>query len=182
MKSRIINSEEKTEEIKKQNYFTVLNSKKVEVRSVPMKNIMTGLMETKEYIVHLIDPKQDTLLKLSYHYNIKQKDIQFENNFITEDISYLKELLIPYKGQHIVTMDTMTPEEIEQLHKDRAQKLKTEMETTLAFKIRLHLIQLLKKGAIKKDAFTPGSNYISESIQYLTATDYVSVEIGLLAY
>ena len=56
------------------------------------------------------------------------------------------------------------------------------MESSLAFKIRLHLTKLVKKGAIKKEEFNSGSDYMTESIQYLTATDYESVEIGLLAF
>ena len=52
----------------------------------------------KEYIVHKVDASKDTLFQLSYRYKVPKNVIQSVNKFSGEDIYFMKEILIPYKG------------------------------------------------------------------------------------
>lgn len=52
----------------------------------------------KKYMVHIVDPATDTLFQLSYKYKVSKRELQYINKFSGEDIYFLKEMLIPYKG------------------------------------------------------------------------------------
>lgn len=69
----------------------------LEVRDVQEAGPNDTLVTTR-YVVHKVRPLSDTLFKISYHYKISIKEIQRVNKFTGEDIFFMKEMLIPYKG------------------------------------------------------------------------------------
>jgi hypothetical protein len=52
----------------------------------------------KKYMVHIVQPATDTLFQLSYRYKVSKRELQYINKFSVEEIYFLKEVLIPYKG------------------------------------------------------------------------------------
>ena len=67
-------------------------------------------------MVHVVQPKSDSLFKLAYLYKVQKKEIQMVNKFTGEEIYFMKELLIPYRGYKPdsgVFEDTRNPEEVE---------------------------------------------------------------------
>ena len=52
--------------------------------------------------MHPVSANRDTLFKLSYMYKVSKREIQNVNGFSGEDIFFMKEILIPYKGQVIM--------------------------------------------------------------------------------
>ena len=49
-------------------------------------------------MVHKVRPLSESLFKISYHYKVSIKEIQRVNKFEGDDIYFMKEMLIPYKG------------------------------------------------------------------------------------
>jgi len=56
--------------------------------------------ELKKYLVHLVQPATDTLFQLSYKYKVSKREIQYVNKFTGDDIYFMTEILIPYRGAH----------------------------------------------------------------------------------
>ena len=62
---------------------------------------------TKNYLVHKVRPMKDTLFQICYRYKVSKREVQRINKFSGEDIYYMKEILIPYKGEF---QETRAPE------------------------------------------------------------------------
>lgn len=56
--------------------------------------------ELKKYLVHPVQPATDTLFQLSYKYKVSKREIQYVNKFTGDDIYFMTEILIPYRGVH----------------------------------------------------------------------------------
>ena len=73
--------------------------KNIEIRTiyVPTKDDSGPI--AKKFMVHPVNAATDTLFQISYRYKVSMKEIQRVNQFSGQDIFYMVELLIPYKGQ-----------------------------------------------------------------------------------
>jgi hypothetical protein len=58
----------------------------------------TEIQTMKKYIVHKVKPNSDTLFALSYHYKVSMRELQLINGFSGDDIFFMTEMLVPYKG------------------------------------------------------------------------------------
>lgn len=119
----------------------------------------------KKFIVHKVQPNKDTLFKLSYNYKVSKREIQLVNGFSGEDIFFMTEMLIPYKGQ------TWKPHEPTQEDKDRE-----EMSRRAAC---LHMLEgaiqdseekHMKKGLIPR--IKPPKNYNAEAKFYFEENNF----------
>ena len=70
------------------------NDQEVELREVIITDPETFDEQRKVFLVYKIDPVKDTLFKISYHFKVPIKTIQYDNKFSGDDIFYMKELLI----------------------------------------------------------------------------------------
>ena len=76
---------------------SISKTQELEVRDV-LEPGPNDTVLTKRYVVHKVRPLSETLFKISYHYKVSIKEIQRVNKFTGEDIYFMKEMLIPYKG------------------------------------------------------------------------------------
>ena len=75
--------------------------KNFEIRAKEV-TLNSGEKEVREFIVHRVDPKEDTLFKICYLYKVNKKEIMAANDMHNEELFYLKELMIPYKNQMFI--------------------------------------------------------------------------------
>ena len=109
---------------------------------------------------------KDTLFKISYFYKVSIKTIQFDNQFCGDDIFYMKELLIEYKGQDVVIRE-------EDMHKyNKTEEAPKPDEPTTIIKLgslmKEYMDDLFKKNLIKdKSIYDPNANYHDQAHLYL---------------
>ena len=121
----------------------------------------------RRYIIHKVNPKEDTIEKLTNKYNVSRRDIQRANQFNGEDLFFYKEVLVPLdnsvqiiKGQK----PGMTEEEQqEKLIKRLASEIKRE-------EIKYAASQT--KFGILKDSTLPSTDFSSEARYFLSNNDF----------
>ena len=164
LQKRVVTAEQ-LNRLNKKNLYVFKTNEALELREVTKKNSHTGEDYTKQYLVHKIDGLKDTLFKISYFYNVPIKTIQFDNQFCGDDIFYMKELLIEYKGQDVVIRE-------EDLYKKKEVTQKQDEAAIIMKKLSKLMFEymedLFKKNLMMDQSlYDPNANYDNKAQMYL---------------
>ena len=83
---------------------------KIDISEIEIRDIIcpkTG--KVQKFMIHKIEPSQDSLFYISYRYSIPAQEIKKINKFSGEDIYFMKELMIPYENENSLPIKCSKP-------------------------------------------------------------------------
>ena len=119
----------------------------------------------KKYMVHVVEPATDTLFQIAYKYKVSKRELQYINKFSGEDIFFLKEMLIPYKGAQAQSGIKKKPDQEKTEALRRAGCLIMLNDQIMALEV-----QASHQGKIHPQKM--GRTYRQEASYYLTYRDW----------
>ena len=124
---------------------------------------------TKRYVVHKVRPLSETLFQISYHYKVPIKEIQRVNKFTGDDIYFMKEMLIPFKGD----LSNCSPPKIDPLQEEADEKKRrAACVTILAGVIHREEKKWQQHKRLLDNKFDVHNDFRTEATFYLEENEY----------